>query len=59
MYVNGVQVATASTGTTPTSFDDLYLNNINDTRDFNCEVKQAIIFSTRLTNAELASLTTI
>jgi hypothetical protein len=58
-YVNGTQVATASTGTTPTSFDDLYLNNINDTRDFNCEVKQAIIFSTRLTNAELASLTTI
>jgi len=58
-YVNGTQVATASTGTTPTSFDDLYLNNINDTRDFNCEIKQAIVFSTRLSNSELQSLTTL
>ena len=59
MYVNGTQVATASTGTTPTSFDDFYLGNTNNLRDWNCEVKQAILFPTRLTNAELASLTTI
>ena len=59
MYVNGVQVSSASTGTTPTSFDDFYLGNTNNLRDLNCEVKEAILFPTRLTNAELASLTTI
>ena len=58
-YINGVQVASASTGTTPTSFDDFYLGNTNNLRDVNCQVKEAILFPTRLTNAELASLTTL
>ena len=58
LYVNGVQIGTsATTYTTPTLTDF----NFNVWNVFNEQktVGQAILFKTRLTNAELASLTTI
>ena len=56
-YVNGVQIGTDNSGSVPTC-DELYLVDplrINP----NTTIKEAIIFKTRLTNAELASITTI
>jgi len=58
LYVNGVQIGTsATTYTTPTLTDF----NFNVWNVFNEQktVGQAILFKTRLTNAELASLTTL
>jgi hypothetical protein len=58
-YVNGTQVATDNSGTVPAtsqfSFEYNSTANNNTSRIYN----QAILFPTRLTNAELASLTTI
>jgi len=58
-YVNGTQVATDNSGTVPAtsqfSFEYNSTANNNTSRTYN----QAILFPTRLTNAELASLTTI
>jgi hypothetical protein len=51
----------STTFTPPSTFDDLFLNDVTtyfgyqDTVQFN----QVAIFPTRLTNAELAQLTTI
>ena len=56
-YVNGVQIGTDNSGSVPTC-DELYLVDplrINP----NTTIKEAVLFPTRLTNAELASLTTI
>ena len=58
-YINGVQVANSTTGTTPTGFDDFYLNSRYNTRDFNCQINSAAIWNTHLTNAELETLTTL
>jgi len=58
LYVNGVQIGTsATTYTTPTLTDF----NFNVWNVFNEQksVFQTVLFKTRLTNAELASLTTI
>ncbi len=58
-YVNGTQIATDSSGTVPTTsqFDFNYNTTANNlsSRIYN----QVALFPTRLTNAELASLTTI
>lgn len=57
LYVNGVQIGTDTSGSVPTC-DELYLVDplrINP----NTTIKEAILFPTRLTNAELASLTTL
>lgn len=56
-YVNGTQIGTDTSGSVPTC-DELYLVDplrINP----NTTIKEAVLFPTRLTNAELASLTTI
>ena len=60
LYVNGVSVATASSGT-PLNFENLLsLGNYQGTSEFNQFVfNQYTHFPSRLTNAELASLTTI
>ena len=60
VYMNGTQVGTDSSGTIPTlsvlTVGKYFANNIYD---LNAGVNQAILFSTRLTNSELASLTTL
>jgi len=58
MYINGTQIGTDSSGNIPTT------NKINLGRgdnNFNAEspINQALLFKTRLTNGELAALTTL
>ena len=58
-YVNGAQVGTDSSGTVPTVSElNFHYQNINDNLG-NMIYNQMALFKTRLTNAELASLTTI
>lgn len=62
LYINGVQVGTsADTYTLPSTLDDIF---INDTTTYfayqeSVSYNQVILFPTRLTNAQLATLTTI
>jgi hypothetical protein len=61
LYINGAQIGIlSSTFTFPTTLDDIFLN---DEVYFNypeaVKYNQVALFSTRLTNAELASLTTL
>lgn len=56
LYVNGTQIGTDTSGTIPTC-DRLDLFAFNDNQPL--QVNETILFPTRLTNAELASLTTL
>jgi len=58
LYINGVQAGTDTSGTIPT-FSEFGLQYINSTFASNQKVNQAILFPTRLSNSELASLTTL
>jgi hypothetical protein len=57
-YVNGVQLATSASSVAPTVLNDYYLGNGFGTEQSGT-YNQALIFKTRLTNAQLAELTTI
>ena len=57
-YVDGVQIGTDTSGT-PSGFSTFGLQYYNATFNGEQKVNQAALFPTRLTNAELASLTTI
>ena len=57
-YVNGVQVATQTSGSVPTT-SDLYLGYYSDYSDNYNIINSAVIYKNALTNAELATLTTI
>jgi hypothetical protein len=60
LYVNGVQIATDTSGTPPTTSEVLLGPRFQgDSFSMNDSINQAVLFKTRLTNAELASLTTI
>lgn len=62
LYVNGSQLATSSATFTPIeNIDDIYIGDPTTFFNYkeNTQVNQVAIFPTRLTNAELASLTTI
>ena len=62
LYINGVQVGTsADTYTLPSTLDDIFLNDITTYFSYqeNVSYNQATLFQTRLTNAELATLTTL
>jgi hypothetical protein len=55
LYINGTQVGTDTSGSVPaTNQVDLYYNATNT-----IQYNEVVLFPTRLTNAELASLTTI
>lgn len=56
LYVDGVQVATDSSGTVPTC-NEIYIDQYIDSGVRNATKKQAILFKTRLSNADLAALT--
>ena len=56
-YVDGVQIGTDSSGTPPTC-SQLFIDQYTDGGVRNVSKKQATLFPTRLTNAELISLTT-
>jgi hypothetical protein len=58
LYINGVSVATASSGT-PNNNVDIQIGQFNGTEMCEFVFNQYTHFPSRLTNAELASLTTI
>ena len=57
-YVDGVQIGTDTSGT-PSGFSTFGLQYYNATFNGEQKVNQCALFPTRLTNAELASLTTL
>ena len=58
LYVNGAQIATSASSVAPTVLNDYYLGNAFATEQSGI-YNQALLFKTRLTNAELATLTTL
>jgi hypothetical protein len=58
-YVNGTQIGTDATGSVPTVSSFNFNYNTTNTALGGKVYNQAVLFKTRLTNAELASLTTI
>ncbi len=60
IYLNGTLLQTITSATIPAT-DDIIFNGINTSGDYNTQlqINQAVLFKTKLTNAELASLTTL
>jgi len=58
-YVDGTQVSTDTSGAVPTSLTAFKFEDGSGGNTFFGNVKQAQLYNTRLSNAELASLTTI
>jgi hypothetical protein len=59
IYVNGVSVASATAGTIIGNFNSFY-NSISGVLDpFNSPITQLLLFKTRLSNADLATLTNL
>ena len=58
-YINGTQIATDSSGTVPTTSAFSFEYNSTAAQLTTRIYNQSALFKTRLTNAELASLTTI
>ena len=61
-YVNGVQIGLDTSGTVPSGLSQIEVGNYaaaGSPFDFNSSMKQALLFKTRLTNAELAELTAL
>jgi len=59
LWVNGVEVDTDNSGTTPSGLDTLNFDNGSGGSAFYGNAKQILYFPTALTDAELAALTTI
>jgi len=57
-YINGEQIFTDSLGTVP-STSKFSFSEGTDSSIFISSVNQALLFKTRLSNSELASLTTL
>jgi len=60
LYINGVQIGFDTTGTLPTC-TEIYLGSFKANSNYNLSstISQALLFKTRLTNAQLAELTTL
>lgn len=59
-YINGTQIATGTNATSIPACDEIMTNSLwGNTNPSLYEINEAVLFPTRLTNAELASLTTI
>jgi hypothetical protein len=59
-YVNGLQAGASSSGTVPSGLSQLEVGGYNEGGspfNWSSSMKQAILFKTRLTNAQLAELT--
>jgi hypothetical protein len=59
IYLNGTSIYTNTSAPVPNSMSRFDLGNLLGTFQSKCTINQAVLFKTRLTNAELASLTTI
>jgi len=58
LYVNGVQIGTDTSGSVPTT-SQLRFSEANGTAPYIGNIKAAALWKTRLTNTQLAQLTTI
>ena len=60
LYINGVQIGTDTSGTVP-ALSEVYLGALKANSNYNLSstISQALVFKTRLTNAQLAELTTL
>jgi len=58
LYVNGVLQATNTSGTLPTNLNSVYFCNSNGTEITDQRCRAAALYNTRLTNDQLAALTT-
>jgi hypothetical protein len=58
LYVNGVLQQSKTSGTLPTNLNSVYFCNSNGTEITDQRCRAAALYTTRLTNAELATLTT-
>jgi hypothetical protein len=56
-YVDGVQIGTASSGSVPSSMNELFLDQYIDGGIRNASKKEVVLFPTRLTNTQLQQLT--
>jgi hypothetical protein len=56
--MNGVLQASDTSGTLPTNLNSVYFCNSNGTEITDQRCRAAALYTTRLTNAELATLTT-
>jgi hypothetical protein len=59
LYVNGTQVATSSAARTIGGLTTVRLGSYSTSFIFNDRIRAAALYTTRLTNAELQSLTTL
>ncbi len=59
VYLNGTLVGTDNSGNVPVDMDKIVYGRGNETQFCEGEIKQTMIFKTRLLNEELAALTTI
>ena len=57
LYIDGIQIDTDTSGATSGSFDELYLGYYNNSFNPSINSKQALLFNTRLSNSDLATLT--
>jgi hypothetical protein len=58
LYINGTQIATSTSTTMPSSLTDYYLGNSLGSEQSGA-YSQALLFKTRLSNSDLATLTTL
>jgi hypothetical protein len=58
LYINGTQIATSASTTIPASLNDFYLGNSLGTEQSG-SYNASALYTTRLSNAELASITTL
>jgi hypothetical protein len=59
LWINGVEVATDTSGSTPTGLDRLNFDFGQGSFDFKGNVKKTIYFNTALSDDELEQLTTL
>ena len=59
MYIDGNLVGVDTNGSTTNTFDEVYLGYYGANFTPSAGIKQALLFKTRLSNEELATLTTI
>jgi hypothetical protein len=57
-YINGTQIGTDTSGLVP-ACDDIKFSRYNGTATANQKINQVLLFDTRLSNTDLATLTTI
>ena len=58
-YINGTQIGTDTSGTVPTCSQVIVGNDDSGNFNFNDSINEVILFPTRLSNSELASLTSL